>query len=222
MIQLSSHISTHVLRSGAVALASLLTALACADASDDAPEDDESPETGEAADPEPRGPEEEGGDAGTTSESEEPAPENGNGNGVHITGSFNGESLQIDCEPPTDLTIGTQFLYQTPGDLFELWQFRCRNEEGDIQVWFDLSDPIAGENYEQPMAGDKFSVSLGNINDIQPLGRLTPNLTEMTLSISQVDSATQSLSGSFRAAWSEDDADDFGEIEGSFDVTGWR
>lgn len=212
MLHSSSHTLSHVTRTAALMLLVALTGAACSAEADDAEADEKSSKT--------KDPKNTDTDTNADPEDDDDSA-GGSGSGVHITGSFNGESLQIDCEPPSDLTIGNQFLHQTPAGLFELWQFRCRTEDQELAVWFDLTDPIAGETYEQPAAGDQFNIGLGSPYDIQPLGRLTANLSEMTLSVTEVDPETGRLVGSFRAAWSEDDSNDFGELDGTFDVTDW-
>lgn len=144
------------------------------------------------------------------------------GPGLHATGEFNGEPVQIDCEPPTDLTVGNQFLYQQPGGLFDLWTVRCRTADGTINLWLDIGNPEAGTTKTQPEAGDAFNVALGDPYDIQPINRLAPNLAEMSLTIDEVDTVEPTLVGSFSASWDDDGSGKYGFIDGTFDLTGWE
>lgn len=139
------------------------------------------------------------------------------GKGVHATGSFNGEAIEITCAPPSDLTVGTQFLFQRPADLFYLWQFRCRTADQSVQIWFDLTDPEAGKTYTA--SDEQINISLGDPMDVQPNNRTSENLVEMTVTVDAVDVDAASMKGSFSAKW--EGGDKYGEIAGTFDVEGW-
>lgn len=159
-----------------------------------------------------------GDDAGDDGDDGDEKP--GDGKGVQASGSFNGEPVEITCAPPSDLAVGRQFLYQNPAGLFHLFSFRCRTASEDVQIWFDVSDPEAGETYVQPDAGDKFGIQLGNPSDVQPLGRLAENLVEMKVTIDAVDIEKTSMKGSFSAKW--EGGEKYGEIAGTFDVEEWE
>lgn len=139
--------------------------------------------------------------------------------GVYASGTFNGEAFEIECAPPSDYTIGDQFLHQHPANLFWQWAVRCRTDDQNIQLWFDLIDPVPGTTYTQPAAGDGQKVALGDPYDVQPLGYLSTNLEEMSITVEEADNETRKIKASFRAKWSDDGNGKYGEIEGTVNYT---
>lgn len=108
--------------------------------------------------------------------------------------------------------MGAQFIQQSPGDLFDLWPFRCRTEDQELAIWFDAADPVAGETYDQPAAADQAKIGFGSPTDIQPLGRLSANMTAMSVTVSEVDIDTGRFVGSFSASWSNQGGN-YGELD---------
>jgi hypothetical protein len=146
----------------------------------------------------------------------------GAGVGVKAMGSYNGTPVSISCAPPSNLRVGTQFAFNAPFPALQLWSFRCRTADQKIQIWFEVNLPEAGKTYEQPSAGDKFNINLGDpLDAMGPPGRMSTNRTKMTLTIMSVDVATKHLAGSFSAAWMDDGKGKYGQIDGTFSVTGW-
>ena len=114
-------------------------------------------------------------------------------------------------------------MYQYPIAYFQFWTARCRTADQSIQLWLDIANPEVGTvTLTGPTADASFDIKVGNPYDISPPGRISANMSEMSLTIDAVDPDTLTLAGSFSASWTDDGSGKYAEITGTFDIVGWQ